>query len=231
MKKQGFTLIELLVVIAIIAILAAILFPVFARAREKARQSNCLSNVKQQMTSIVMYAQDYDETMVRTDIVVGNYIMPSGGIHSGGYMPWMVSIMPYIKNVQIFSCPSESYAWDGGVDDSANAEAEYGAASYGYNENCSGVAVAKFMFVAETMAICDKGNTSTYFIDTRSGPDNRNGRDYVAVERHNEGCNIGFADGHGKWFKGSNVPENDYDGSDPDTASRFWDPTYSGANR
>jgi len=177
-----------------------------------------------------MYAQDYDESMPLVDIYVGNYYMPNGGLHSSGYMPWIVSVVADVKNVQVFTCPSESYAWDGGVDDSSDAEAEYGVISYGFNENCSGMAVAKFMFVAETMAICDKGDTSTYFIDTRSGPDDRNGRDDVAVERHNEGCNIGFADGHGKWFKGSNIPENYYDGVDPDTASRFWDPAYAGTN-
>lgn len=64
MNRKGFTLIELLVVIAIIAILAAILFPVFAQAREKARQTSCLSNTKQIATSILMYAQDYDETLL-----------------------------------------------------------------------------------------------------------------------------------------------------------------------
>lgn len=230
MRKQGFTLIELLVVIAIIAILAAILFPVFARAREKARQSSCLSNVKQQMTSIVMYAQDYDENMPLTYTRVGSYFMPMGGLHSSGYLPWIVSVMPYVKNTQVFTCPSESYSWDGGVDDSSDAETEYGLVSYGFNENCSAVGVGKFAFVSETMAICDKGDTGTYFIDTRSGLDDRNGRNDVALKRHNEGCNIGFADGHGKWFKDTNIPENLYDGSDPDTASRFWDPTYSGTN-
>jgi prepilin-type N-terminal cleavage/methylation domain-containing protein len=67
MKRRGFTLIELLVVIAIIAILAAILFPVFARAREKARQTSCLSNVKQLSLGMLMYTQDYDERLPRCD--------------------------------------------------------------------------------------------------------------------------------------------------------------------
>ena len=74
----GFTLIELLVVIAIIAILAAILFPVFARAREKARQTSCLSNVKQITLGIRMYAMDYDETMVRNAVAVYDFEAPDG---------------------------------------------------------------------------------------------------------------------------------------------------------
>ena len=100
MKRRGFTLIELLVVIAIIAILAAILFPVFARAREKARQASCLSNVKQVVLGGLMYAQDYDETW------------PSGRVcnwASGGpYGTHVMAIMPYVKNLQMFVCPSKT---------------------------------------------------------------------------------------------------------------------------
>jgi prepilin-type N-terminal cleavage/methylation domain-containing protein/prepilin-type processing-associated H-X9-DG protein len=94
-KRTGFTLIELLVVIAIIAILAAILFPVFARAREKARQNNCLSNVKQITLGIMMYTSDYDETY------------PEGWANNFSYK---LRIYPYIKNVQIFRCPSQTLA-------------------------------------------------------------------------------------------------------------------------
>jgi prepilin-type N-terminal cleavage/methylation domain-containing protein/prepilin-type processing-associated H-X9-DG protein len=89
--KRGFTLIELLVVIAIIAILAAILFPVFAKAREKARQTSCLSNLKQIALAGLMYAQDYDETI------------PSESSYGYGYV---YLLDPYIKNLQIWVCPS-----------------------------------------------------------------------------------------------------------------------------
>ncbi len=96
-SRRAFTLIELLVVIAIIAILAAILFPVFARAREKARQASCLSNVKQMGLAALMYAQDYDEMVV------------PGEIRIPGAQRWMGEgglLLPYVKNVQIFRCPS-----------------------------------------------------------------------------------------------------------------------------
>jgi prepilin-type N-terminal cleavage/methylation domain-containing protein/prepilin-type processing-associated H-X9-DG protein len=97
-KRSGFTLIELLVVIAIIAILAAILFPVFAQAREKARSTSCLSNVKQIMTGVKMYNQDYDEQSFNYAF---NELQP-GQI----WFSWMEMCAPYVKNTQIFICPS-----------------------------------------------------------------------------------------------------------------------------
>src|SRR5262245_43129718 len=98
--KQGFTLIELLVVIAIIAILAAILFPVFAQARESARTISCLSNKKQLTLAHLMYAQDFDETVCPTAIT-----------NAGPYWPLMV--LPYIKNTGVYGCPSTSNPWPG----------------------------------------------------------------------------------------------------------------------
>src|SRR6266513_2903170 len=103
MKRKGFTLIELLVVIAIIAILAAILFPVFAQAREKARGISCLSNMKQLGTAFQMYLQDYDE------MVLPRYqACPSTGPAATPNIPtlWSNTIQPYIKNKQIMICPS-----------------------------------------------------------------------------------------------------------------------------
>src|SRR5579871_1886160 len=93
-RPAAFTLIELLVVIAIIAILAAILFPVFAQAREKARTISCLSNGKQIGTAIVMYSQDYDETIVPWGIRTGK---PNDEWRHG-LMSWVYLVQPYIKN-------------------------------------------------------------------------------------------------------------------------------------
>ena len=99
MKHRAFTLIELLVVIAIIAILAAILFPVFAQAREKARAASCLSNMKQIGLGALMYAQDYDE------VFVGSYAYPNGWSQCPRFV-WMDLVYPYVKNHQLFACPS-----------------------------------------------------------------------------------------------------------------------------
>lgn len=103
-QRRGFTLIELLVVIAIIAILAAILFPVFARARENARKSTCQSNLKQIGTANSMYLQDYDQTMPY-------WLMPSpagtGRIYTG-YFYWYELLVPYMKNDGVWRCPSDS---------------------------------------------------------------------------------------------------------------------------
>jgi prepilin-type N-terminal cleavage/methylation domain-containing protein/prepilin-type processing-associated H-X9-DG protein len=118
-SRRGFTLIELLVVIAIIAILAAILFPVFAQAREKARAASCLSNTKQIGLSVLMYVQDYDE-MFPINHVEGFW---ADGVND---LNWARSVQPYVKNFQIFRCPDDSVAspdWEG-------IALSYGANSY-----------------------------------------------------------------------------------------------------
>ncbi len=105
--RQGFTLIELLVVIAIIAILAAILFPVFSRAREQARKASCSSDLRQIGLGMMQYTQDYDETMPMFSLATGSYHGFSGyGTAGDDGMRWADSIYPYIKSIQVFDCPS-----------------------------------------------------------------------------------------------------------------------------
>jgi prepilin-type N-terminal cleavage/methylation domain-containing protein len=124
LKRFAFTLIELLVVIAIIAILAAILFPVFAQARDKARQTTCLSNCKQIGLGITMYVNDYDETFPRNDDCIAPNVVPyqptavgcSGPTYGQrvNHYKWQYWIYPYVKNIQIFFCPSRQFdqqAW------------------------------------------------------------------------------------------------------------------------
>ncbi|MEI6500574.1 MAG: DUF1559 domain-containing protein, partial [Armatimonadota bacterium] len=135
--RKGFTLIELLVVIAIIAILAAILFPVFAKAREKARQSSCLSNVKQIALGMMQYAQDYDERMVPAAMY---YATPN-------YYTWMYLMQPYVKSSQIFTCPSSTATgWNGSLNTTQNT-------GYGLFRNLSGVALGTIQQPASCILI------------------------------------------------------------------------------
>jgi len=200
MRRAGFTLIELLVVIAIIAILAAILFPVFARAREKARQTSCLSNMKQLSLGIYMYAQDYDERF------------PGGGGmgDNGAWHPaWWEEIYPYVKNAQVFECPSHS-----------NVQYNPYATSYGCNPYSvmfwmSGAKVASLANVAGTICIGEKpGNDWPCYPSNAVDP---GGAPWILQNkvdpRHNEGANFGFCDGHAKWLKWGNdvAPDNLWD--------------------
>ena len=128
---RAFTLIELLVVIAIIAILAAILFPVFAQAREKARGASCLSNTKQIGLGILMYAQDYDEDFPHFAdycVRIPNPLKPTDPNHPLGVRNmWQAGVYPYLKNWQIFTCPSDAIA------SSTDPFVNFYDLSYGYN--------------------------------------------------------------------------------------------------
>lgn len=176
-KSKAFTLIELLVVIAIIAILAAILFPVFAQAREKARQTSCLSNIKQISLALVSYSIDYDEVM---PIAFPKIPAINGGNSTD--MPWDSQLQPYIKSVQIFTCPSDSVPrisvnsvpwWDGSFKSKA-LERSYAyvgkiatvqgiANGYGNRDQNTGMSdwgatptkIATISAVAETIAIVE----------------------------------------------------------------------------
>jgi len=200
--KRGFTLIELLVVIAIIAILAAILFPVFARAREKARQSSCQSNMKQIGLALQMYAQDFDEILPRLYTV-------TPGV-SGGYFHVPELLHPYINNAQIWTCPSERIE---------GQNFDYGIkCTYGYNQSRfvdrydfdGGLPLAEITDVAGTIAFIDDTNlyAGPYSPEVPVGYDpnasvaNTMNYDGTRAEpRHNEMYNITFVDGHVKSMK------------------------------
>jgi len=133
--RRGFTLIELLVVIAIIAILAAILFPVFAKAREKARQSSCSSNVKQLVLGITMYQQDYSDTNCNLFLGTAKTVVDAttDGLVPTAYS-WRSVIQPYLKNQGILTCPSADRALNM-VTRRPSGCANWGGlqGSYGYN--------------------------------------------------------------------------------------------------
>lgn len=189
MRRSGFTLIELLVVIAIIAILAAILFPVFAKAREKARQSSCLSNVKQLMLGFMQYKQDYDE---RWPLQFWNGAAWDPA--TSGY--WGGEISPYVKNSQIFLCPSTS--------------ATNGQTSYIYSSGtqglggsaAGGIADGTITNPAERVALGE--GTSFSFANGIDGATWLLGTNCRLKPNHNEGCNLGYCDGHAKWLAKSN---------------------------
>jgi prepilin-type N-terminal cleavage/methylation domain-containing protein len=123
-KTKAFTLIELLVVIAIIAILASILFPVFARARENARRSSCLSNLKQIGIAMTMYVQDHDEKFTPAWTSGHSFELPDGTTSSNA-MRWYIKLFPYMKSTQVVNCPSAPIDWRGGY--------YWGGMAYGLN--------------------------------------------------------------------------------------------------
>jgi|LSQX01.2.fsa_nt_gb prepilin-type N-terminal cleavage/methylation domain-containing protein/prepilin-type processing-associated H-X9-DG protein len=196
MTRRGFTLIELLVVIAIIAILAAILFPVFARAREKARQTNCLSNMKQISLGVLMYVQDYEEKF------------PPNYYRSAGLYWWDDMVQPYVNNRQLFVCPSGTptpYASErpAGLQDpllfsySANAMGTdangYGAGGVMRTGSAS-AALAQVEMPSECIMIAE-ANSRELTRTTRVDAFGVNGN---ILKPHNDMANWAFVDGHAK---------------------------------
>ena len=196
--RKGFTLIELLVVIAIIAILAAILFPVFARAREKARQSSCSSNVKQIMTAALSYAQDYDEALPR-----GYYYVPPAGTND--WLSWAQFLYPYIKNERLFSCPS----YRAGVFVYANLGT--GSGGYGYNDYLYGVALGQITDASSLLTVADCTYYSMWNGSSDPAPNQPTAGNWALPDpRHNDGANCGFLDGHAKWLKRNEAVKTTY---------------------
>ena len=196
MSRRGFTLIELLVVIAIIAILAAILFPVFAKAREKARQTSCLSNLRQISLAVESYVVDHDE----------RYPM---SIYLSGMTVWTYfdPIMPYMKNTQLLQCPSEVRRFGlselqaivpvplGSTLDWVGYVANYAVFEDGPNNALTGanqpvINQAELPFPAETFLMGD--GEIELVPRTFNSP---------VVGAHNDGFNVAFCDGHAKFQK------------------------------
>ncbi len=206
--KSGFTLIELLVVIAIIAILAAILFPVFARARENARRASCQSNLKQIGLGLMQYVQDYDEKFP--------YGYNTGYTINGAAATWDLTIQPYLKSYQVFTCPSDSKTPTVTFTDGSSEKRSYSMASYistqsiaaipnssmtvfaaeRTNNNCAGttpVSLAHFDYYSVT------DGTSEW-----AGDNGCNMNDGGTRGRHLEFDNILYADGHVKALRFTN---------------------------
>ncbi|MEN6643136.1 MAG: DUF1559 domain-containing protein [Armatimonadia bacterium] len=212
MRRRGFTLIELLVVIAIIAILAAILFPVFAKAREKARQSSCLNNCKQLGLAMMQYAQDYDET------IPPNYIADNPRTY---YCMWMGLLQPYVKNLQVLRCPSadgpcyNGYAYWSSAGGNIPAPTDYGV-NLNILGNSAGTAMATIVYPSETLLLADSdwthspvdypsSNSSRFFCPSWH-------QSAFIPARHNEGANMVYADGHAKWHKMAYDPASTFVG-------------------
>jgi prepilin-type N-terminal cleavage/methylation domain-containing protein/prepilin-type processing-associated H-X9-DG protein len=214
MARRGFTLIELLVVIAIIAILAAILFPVFAKAREKARQTSCLSNAKQIGLAIMGYTSDYDQRMPYNRIAVVRIGAADEAIL------WQRVLEPYCKNWQMFQCPSRPGRWASACASSnwpSLPEVAFGLSSYMYNGHLAGVAESTLVAPAETMIVTEgTASCSQIFNQLNWLP----GWFY---DRHNDGGNYVFCDGHAKWLAKQTVRDPNWSAYlYPDHVSRGW---------
>jgi len=212
--KRGFTLIELLVVIAIIAILAAILFPVFAKAREKARQSSCQSNLKQLGLAMLQYAQDYDERFcpmgtMSFPLASNNPVVPedrdfnfNAGTYNVWYHSWASLIYPYVRNTQVYLCPSTTYHC---------YKVAYGLPTYGVAPGGGWVTIfpsdtgpnqGQILRPAEICMITEKSTGGGYQY-VLSLSTSASVSYYACGAPHNEGMNIAFFDGHVKWMKKS----------------------------
>ena len=213
-RKHGFTLIELLVVIAIIAILAAILFPVFAQAREKARQASCQSNLKQIGLAFKMYVQDYDEKWPQSSPITccSNGRLGSVG-QDFGFNGWISNALrPYTKNQQIYICPSLNQngfndPYSNGGTDTTNGSEQF---SYAFNyASDNGVKEAAFTSVSSAIIMADSSTAwwDCPYENMSCGWRVRDWADHVAknykrTEWHTGKNDFLFEDGHvkaGSW--------------------------------
>ena len=214
LTRQGFTLIELLVVIAIIALLAAILFPVFSRARENARKTTCLNNVKSLGVALVQYTQDFDEyfpVQIYYNETSPGSCSPNTSATSLG--PAVGKVMEtYVKSAQIWRCPSDTVST---LITTSGATA-YMNVSYAYNSDflnkryCnSPLSLAEIKKPADVAAMWGAWGGGGWYADfmtmTPGGPSSRLEGNPITTnarikEGHNGGGNLLFCDGHAKWL-------------------------------
>jgi prepilin-type N-terminal cleavage/methylation domain-containing protein/prepilin-type processing-associated H-X9-DG protein len=211
-QRSAFTLIELLVVIAIIAILAAILFPVFAQARAKARQAMCLSNVKQFALAFTMYAQDYDETAVPlfkpNGQPAGNITDQNGIVWYRNYESWQQLLYPYMKSTGVIRCPESP-----GMDPAGSIlNLNYAGNAQVFSSTVAR-SLAQITRPAEIISVLDGARPEIAWVAVSRGPSGSkqyipgtpqptcaNDPWCVKDKRHNGGVNVGFCDGHAKWM-------------------------------
>ncbi len=193
--RKGFTLIELLVVIAIIAILAAILFPVFAKAREKARQSSCLANTKQAALGLLQYCQDYDE---RVFAVYYGY--------NAGLYPLQL-IQPYMKNQQVCICPSGtagqtwySYYYPFNYSERIVAPTSAGLCN-------SRPSLSQFEKPSEFFVAMDGSNYVFQYSGHINNTTYTGAYSQYITPRHNDGVNVVLMDGHSKWYSAQKIDD------------------------
>jgi prepilin-type N-terminal cleavage/methylation domain-containing protein/prepilin-type processing-associated H-X9-DG protein len=199
--RRAFTLIELLVVIAIIAILAAMLFPVFSQAREQARAISCLSNMRQLGTAVQLYVQDYDERMFFRTSGTNSNVTRTDARNSSNASKWWNLMMPYVKNNQLFQCPSDGTPT---LSPDPNGK-DVIPRSYIANTASEDLQLAQISDVVDTIVVTEKTDTiagatnTSSWIGAFNGEMSNNPATNGVAARHHNGMNCSFLDGHARW--------------------------------
>jgi prepilin-type N-terminal cleavage/methylation domain-containing protein/prepilin-type processing-associated H-X9-DG protein len=203
-RRRGFTLIEVLVVVAIIAILAAILFPVFAQARERARQAQCLSNMRQLGIGLALYITDNDESTFvfahDRDLSRASPGRPLGATRENR---WWNQILPYTRTGgALLVCPSDSGRLPHATENGQSGRPLV-PRSYVANRAAEGLSIATIEQPAELILVTEKGDPfdDSWYEPPKNLYDKPGfGQPVLALRRHSEGFNASFFDGHAKWM-------------------------------